>query len=124
MFVQDVMVSYLTTVSPSATIAEAAAIMLQKGTTSLFVTHEEKLLGVITDADILYGVVAQGFTPTQMFVWEFMNHRPPVTHPRMDILELISIMERHKLTKLPVVSEGRLVGTVTLADIASKLDLI
>jgi CBS domain-containing protein len=124
MFVQDIMASDFVTISPSASIAKAAAVMLQKGTSSLFVSDGDRLLGIITDSDILYGVVAQGFSPADSKIWEFMDFDPPVTFPDMDILELISIMDRCRLTKLPVVDEGRLVGTVTLADIAAKLNLM
>lgn len=124
MFVQDIMVSDLVTIRPSATITEAALTMLHKGTTSLFVTEGDRLLGVITDQDILYGVVAQGLPPTHMMVWEFMNLKPPVAYPGMDVINLISLMERHRLTKLPVIDNTKLVGTITLADIAAKLDLI
>lgn len=124
MFVQDIMVSDLITIRPFASIAAAAAVMLQKGTTSLFVTHKDKLLGIITDSDILYNVVAQGFTPADHQVWEFMDFNPPVADPGMDILALISLMDRYRLTKFPVVEDGRLLGTVTMADIAAKLDLM
>ncbi|MHB8840192.1 MAG: CBS domain-containing protein [Candidatus Aquicultor sp.] len=124
MVVQDIMVSDLVTIDPSASIAGAAAVMLQKGTTSLFVTHSEKLLGIITDSDILYNVVAQGYAPAEHQIWEFMDFNPPVANPGMDILALISLMDKYRLTKLPVVEAGKLIGTVTLADIASKLDLM
>lgn len=124
MLVQDIMVSDLATISPSASITEASATMLQKGTTSLFVSNEDRLLGIITDRDILYGVVAQGLLPSSRQVWEFMDFNPPVAHPDMSMLELVSLMDRYRLTKLPVVGNGKLVGTVTLADIAAKLDLI
>ncbi len=124
MVVQDIMVSDLVTIDPSASIAGAAAVMRQKGTTSLFVTHAEKLLGIITDSDILYNVVAQGYAPAAHQIWEFMDFNPPVANPGMDILALISLMDKYRLTKLPVIEVGKLIGTVTLADIASKLDLM
>lgn len=124
MLVQDIMVSDLVTISPSATITEAASTMLYRGTTSLFVAEGDRLLGVITDQDILYSVVAQGLSPMHIVVWEFMNYNPPVAYPGMDIISLISIMELHRLTKLPVIDDAKLIGTITLADIAAKLDLI
>lgn len=123
MLVQDIMVSDLVTVRPTATIAGAAAIMMQSGSPLLFVSDKERLLGIITDADILYGAVAQGF-PTDMLVWQFMDLNPPIASPDMDIFDLITLMDRYRITKLPVVSDGRLLGTVTLADIAARLDII
>lgn len=124
MLVQDVMVSNIATISPSASITEASAVMLQKGTTSLFASDGGRLLGIITDRDILYSVVAQGLSPVDRRVWEFMDLNPPVVHPGMNMLELVSLMDRHRLTKLPVVGGGKLIGMVTLAGIAAKLDLI
>lgn len=123
MFVQDVMVSDLPKINPSATIAEAAAMMLQRNTTLLLVVNGDRLLGTITEADIMYGVVAQGFSPNRQ-IWEFMDFSPPTTKPDVDVLELINIMNKHRLTKIPVVDKGRLVGTVALADIAAKLNLV
>jgi len=120
MFVQDVMVSDLPKINPSATIAEAAATMLQRNTTLLLVASGDRLLGTITEADIMYGVVAQGFSSSRQ-IWEFMDFSPPTTNPDADVFELIDIMDKHRLTKIPVVDKGRLVGTVTLADIAAKL---
>ncbi|HZD58873.1 MAG TPA: CBS domain-containing protein [Anaerolineae bacterium] len=123
MLVQDIMASDTMTISPSASIAEASAAMLQKGTTSLFASNGGRLLGIITDRDILYGVVAKGLSPTDRKVWEFMDFNPPVAYPSMSMLELVSLMDRHRLTRLPVVKDGKLVGTVTLADVAAKLDI-
>jgi CBS domain-containing protein len=124
MLVQDIMASELATISPNATIADAAAVMLLAGTTSLFVTAKDFLLGIITDKDVLYGVVAKGFGPTDRKVWEFMTLKPPVANPGMNMLELVLLMDRHRLTKLPVVVEEKLVGSVTLADVAASLDLL
>ncbi|HEY3374367.1 MAG TPA: CBS domain-containing protein [Candidatus Aquicultor sp.] len=123
MHVQDIMVAELVTIRSTTTIANAAAVMLQRGAALLFVTHGDRLLGVITDSDILYDVVAQGF-PTDRKVWEFMELNPPVANPEMDIIELISIMDKYRLTRLPVVDNGKLIASVTLADIAEKLDLM
>jgi CIC family chloride channel protein len=117
------MVAELVTIRSTTTIANAAAVMLQRGAALLFVTHGDRLLGVITDSDILYDVVAQGF-PTDRKVWEFMELNPPVANPEMDIIELISIMDKYRLTRLPVVDNGKLIASVTLADIAEKLDLM
>lgn len=123
MFVQDVMVSDLPKISPSATIAEAAATMLQRSTTMLLVADGYRLLGTITEADIMYSVVAQGFSPNRQ-IWEFMDFSPPTTKPDADVFELINLMDKHRLTKIPVIDKGRLVGTVTLAGIAARLNLV
>jgi len=123
MFVQDVMVSDLPKINPSATIAQAAATMLQRSTTMLLVANGDRLLGTITEADIMYSVVAQGFSPNRQ-IWEFMDFSPPTTKPEADVLELINMMNKHRLTKIPVIDKGRLVGTVTLADIAARLSLV
>ncbi|OFW34864.1 MAG: hypothetical protein A2074_06785 [Candidatus Aquicultor primus] len=124
MLVQDIMVSELAVISPDATISDAVAVMLIEGTTSLFVTSKDSLLGIITDKDVLYGVVAKGFGPTDRKVWEFMNLRPPVANPGMNMLELVLLMDKHRITKLPVIVEQKLVGCVTLADVAASLDLL
>lgn len=122
MIAGEIMVRETPEVEPSATLAEAAEKMRDKNARSLVVMESGRLLGMITDSDIILAI-ADGELPTTIRVWEVMSPLPPAATASTDLMEVVGLMKRHCVRWLPVIEEGRLIGTVSAADVAASLKL-
>ncbi|MCC2682555.1 MAG: hypothetical protein K0S36_2119 [Nitrosospira multiformis] len=112
------MSSDVQTISPDATIEEAAQEMRDGDFGLLPVGDEEQLLGVITDRDIAIRAVAEGRGPSTP-VSEIMSEGVIWVHEDDSIEEAAEIMSDNQIRRLPVVNaEKRLVGIVSLGDFA------
>jgi CBS domain-containing protein len=85
------------------------------------VTQGDRPVGVITDRDILMKVVANGFSVRRKQVWEFMTSKPVCVAPEATMGEATKLMRDLQLRHLPVVENERLVGVLSVADLASIL---
>lgn len=116
--ISEVMSSDVQTISPGATIEEAAQEMRDGDFGLLPVGDEEQLLGVITDRDIAVRAVAEGRGPGTP-VSEIMSEDVIWAHEDDSIEEAAEIMSDNQIRRLPVVNaEQRLVGIVSLGDFA------
>lgn len=122
MIAGEIMVRETPEVEPSATLAEAAEKMRDKNARSLVVMESGRLLGMISDSDIILAI-ADGELPTTIRVWEVMSPLPPAARASTDLMEVVGLMKRHRVRWLPVIEEGRLIGTVSAADVAASLKL-
>ena len=116
--IENVMVVDVITVEAEATVREAVELMNRNEIGCLVVVdEEEKPVGIITERDLLKRVLAKRKDPIRSKVRDIMS-KPLVTGtPHMDIEAAVRLMFKHKIKKLPVVENGRLVGLVTLTDL-------
>jgi len=77
-----------------------------------------KAMGILTERDVLKRVVAEGKDASKIRVKDVMTSPLVVAEPSMDLAEAVKLMFQMKIKKLPVVDEKRLVGLVSLTDIA------
>jgi len=116
--IENVMVTDVVTVEAEATVREAVELMNKNEIGCLVVVDkEEKPVGIITERDLLKRVLAKRKDPSGAKVKDIMS-KPLVTGtPHMDIEAAVRFMFKHKIKKLPVVENDRLVGLVTLTDL-------
>ncbi|SCY30722.1 CBS domain-containing protein [Nitrosospira sp. Nl5] len=116
--ISEVMNTDVQTISPDATIEEAAQEMRDGDFGLIPVGEEDDLLGVITDRDIAIRAVAEGKDPDTP-VREVMSEGVVSAHEDDSIEEAAQIMSDHQIRRLPIVDAGnRLVGIVSLGDFA------
>ena len=116
--VGDVMIPDVHTISPDATIEEAAQEMRDGDFGLLPVGEEDQMLGVITDRDIIIRAVAEGQGPS-FKVRDVMSHEPVWAHQDDSVGNAAQIMREHQIRRLPVVDDDqRLVGIVALGAFA------
>jgi CBS domain-containing protein len=119
--IAEVMTRELQTVSPTASVLDAAQRMRASNVGSLPVTVDSRLVGTITDRDITVRVIAEGRDPASTPVRDAMTTGLYVVRPEQDLTEAESLMKHHQIRRLPVVETGgRLVGYVTMATIARE----
>ncbi len=120
--VSDLMTTPPVTINRDATIEEAATRMYENRVGSvLVVDEEEKLVGIVTERDILYAVV-KGKVGRGLPVWDIMTDNPITARPDEPLIEAIERMREANIRHLPVVDEeGRPVGVLSLRDIVDYL---
>ena len=82
------------------------------------VVDDRRLVGILTDRDIVVRVVAEGLDPAVVRVGEVASRDPVTVGSDQALDEAMELMARHRVRRLPVVDDGRLVGVVSQADIA------
>jgi CBS domain-containing protein len=118
MKVRDIMTRDPSTLSPESTCGEAATIMKQEDCGSVPVLEGGRLVGIVTDRDIVVRVVAAGKDPKTTAVSEAMSADPITVAPETSVDEAQRVMADRQVRRLPVVEEGRLVGLVVLGQVA------
>jgi len=116
--VEDVMVKEVITIDDQSTVKEAADIMNKFEIGCLIAVLKGKAVGIVTERDILKRVVAEGKDAEKTKVKDVMTSPLVVVEPKMELEEAVKMMFQMKIKKLPVVEGKRLVGLVTLTDIA------
>jgi CBS domain-containing protein len=116
--VEDVMVRDVVTIDENSTVREAADVMNKFEIGCLIAVKKGKAVGIITERDLLKRVVAEARDVNKTKVKAVMSSPLVVVEPGMDLEEAVKLMFQMKIKKLPVVEEKRLVGLVSLTDIA------
>lgn len=119
MKIQDVMTPNPKTVSRSDDLQKAARIMREEDAGSVPVVDDGRVVGMVTDRDIVVRAVADGdFDCT---IEDVMSDDIVCAKPEMSTGEAAEMMGEHQIRRLPVVdNDDRLVGIVALGDIAVK----
>lgn len=121
--IRNVMTPNPTTVEPSAPVFEAARIMKNEDVGPVPVCQSGRLVGVVTDRDIVLRVVAEGKDPQSTTVQEIASQDLVTIDPQQQLDEALRLMAQHQVRRLPVVEEdGKLVGIVAQADVAELGD--
>ena len=118
MNLRDVMPPNPQTVSPEASIRDAARLMRDNDTGAVPVVENGRPLGIVTDRDIVVRAVAEGDLNRR--VRDVVTDELVTGTPEMSTNEAAELMGRHQIRRLPVVENDRLVGIVSLGDIAVK----
>ena len=119
MLVKEAMTKTVRTVRPDSTATEAAKEMNKYRIGSLIVISGSKIEGILTERDILRGVVAEDRSASEVNVSEIMTKEVVVVSSEISLEEAADVMTKYKIKKLPVVENGQLVGIITSTDLIS-----
>lgn len=116
--VADVMTPGVETTTSSEALRDAARTMRKGDFGAMPVVDDGRLVGMLTDRDIVVRAVAEGLDPTSARVGEVASPRPVAVGPDQDLDEAMELMAEYRVRRLPVVDGERLVGVVSQADVA------
>jgi len=116
--VEDVMVESVVTVDADSSVMKAVKVMNEHEIGCLVVIRRGKAVGIITERDLLKRVIAKSKNPNRIKVREIMTKPLIAGQPEMDLEDATRLMFERKIKKLPVVDHGRLLGLITLTDVA------
>ena len=120
--VRDVMSSSPESCASNASVADAAKVMAGKDVGPIPVVDGERLVGLLTDRDIVVRVVAEGRDPRSTTVGEVATSDLTTVSPDEDLDRALKLLAERQVRRLPVVEGERLVGIVAQADIARQGD--
>lgn len=121
---EDVMTPSPTYCHPQHTAVEAAELMLREdiGLVPVVAENDTRLIGVLTDRDIVLKVVAAGRDPRTTAVSEVMTAEPVACLPQESIESVMELMASRQVRRIPVVDpRGSILGIVSQADIATRV---
>lgn len=123
MLLRDVMTASVEVISPFTPLQEAAEKMRIFDAGSLPICDGKKVLGMLTDRDIVIRAVAKGLHPEQTMVSDVMSEDVVYLYEDQDVAEAARLMEDRQIRRLLVLNrEKELVGILSLGDLAQHAD--
>ncbi|MEU2110891.1 CBS domain-containing protein [Streptomyces sp. NPDC019507] len=119
---REIMHAGATCIQESETLADAARRMSELDVGALPICGpDDRLHGIITDRDIVVKCLAKGKDPKTMTAGMLEQGKPVTIDAGADSDEVLQAMEQHRVRRLPVVENHRLVGMISEADLARRL---
>jgi len=124
MKIEEAMVRDVITLQRDVSAYDAVKLMNENRIGCLVVVNSDGVVGILTERDMLERVLEECKNPKETKVSEIMTRQVIVGRPDMELFEATELMFQKKVKKLPIVEGNRLVGLVTLTDIArvARLD--
>jgi len=120
--INDVMHRDPVTVPVDARAAHAAQLMNEYDIGDVIVVDGDQCCGIVTDRDLVIRVMAPGADPQRTRIGEICSPEPLTITPQDDVTAATELMRKQALRRLPVTENGRLVGIVSLGDLALLRD--
>jgi CBS domain-containing protein len=102
-------------VDPEVPLSKAAKLMIESGVRQLPVFEGKKLLGFVTDENIIHGAVTQEWGKRR--IEEIMTKAPYVIEANRSVGAVLSLFREHGISHVPVIDNGKLVGIISIQDI-------
>lgn len=119
--VRDVMTSEVRTIDPETTVAEIARIMRDEDIGAVPVAEDDRLIGMVTDRDIVIRGLADGEDASALSARDVMSTKLLYCMDDQSIDAVLKNMGEQQIRRLPVVNrDKRLVGVVSLGDLSGN----
>jgi CBS domain-containing protein len=117
LLVKDVMNKNVVVAKPIVTLREAARVMGEMNMGSLVIMEDDKIVGIVTSTDILKAI-GEGKDPDKVTIAEVATKNVITIQADEPLEKAVDIMVKNKIKKLPVLMNEKLVGIITVSDIA------
>ncbi len=118
----EVMTRPLATCAPDANVTDVAAIMRDHDIGDVLILEDGKLHGIVTDRDLALQALTGQDDPKQTPIRKYMSTKVVTGEPAWDLEQVSSVMAKHQIRRLPIIQDGKLVGIVSLGDVARYED--
>ena len=120
--ISEIMTPDVATIGPSETIQRAAQLMDELNIGSIPVFEGERLVGLVTDRDIVVRAISAGKAPAATRVDEVMSAGIDYCFPDQPVDEVMERMRELQVRRMPVMDRatGKLAGIIALGDLATK----
>jgi CBS domain-containing protein len=122
--VRDIMTKDLLTISENDTALKAAQLMSEKGVSSLIVLSDDQPIGIITERDFIKKVCLKELKLSTVKVGDMMSKIRTSASPDTSIDVAVQRMVNNRIRRLPIIDNGKLVGIITVTDLAKHLRTI
>lgn len=114
LFVKEVMdPKYALSLSPETTVGRAAELMARQNIGAVMVVEAERLIGIFTERDALFRVIAQGLDVRTTRLVDVMTHDPRTVEPNTSYGYALVMMQENGFRHAPVVQGGKPIGIVS-----------
>src|SRR2546430_8491527 len=120
--VRDVMTTDVVRLQVDTTLVDAGRVMRDKDIGDVVVVEDERLIGVVTDRDIVVRAVAEGLGPDTTTVGAIVSKDLVTVRPDDTILDVARLMRDRAVRRVLVRDEQGLPGIVSIGDLAGRLD--
>ena len=122
--VKDIMSKDLVTISNERSALEAAKIMTDKGVSSLIVLSGDQPVGIVTERDFIKKICLKELQLSEVQIGNIMSKIRTYATPDTSIEVAVQRMINNRIRRLPIIDEDKLVGIVTVTDLAKHLRTI
>jgi CBS domain-containing protein len=119
--VRDIMTKEIVTIDGDKTALVAAKLMAEKGISSLFVMKDAQPVGIVTERDFIKKICAKERQIAEVKIAEIMSKILTTADPEMPIEVAVQRMINHKIRRLPIMEGSKVVGIITVTDLAKHL---
>ena len=105
------------TISPEATLADAAKTMVEDKCGSLVVLQDGDVVGIITERDILRACANEPQHLSEISVADHMTRKVIVGAPSDELNEIMGLMTEERIRHLPILEDGKLAGIISIGDV-------
>jgi len=111
------------TIRASASVKYAADEMRSRGISALVVKTDGRIVGIVTDRDIVGAISRHGAAALSLPVTDVLAQGMITVRPSDTAKQAMNLMTRHRVRHLPVLAEGALAGIVSIGDVVrDRLD--
>src|ERR671918_2736697 len=119
--VRSIMTKDVVTIDISRGATEAARLMTDRHISSVIIVDKEQPVGIITERDFVKKICAKELEISKVKVGDIMSRILTYADPDTSIDVAIQRMLNHNIRRLPIMSEGKTVGIITVTDLAKYL---
>ena len=98
---------------PETTVSNAAKLMAKKNVGAVMVVSDECLVGIFTERDLVFRVIAQGLDANATKLAEVMTSPPKTVHPNKSYGYALLLMHENGFRHVPVIEDGKPIGIVS-----------
>jgi CBS domain-containing protein len=122
--VRDIMIKDLLTISENETALKAAQVMTEKGVSSLIVLANDQPIGIVTERDFIKKICVKELKVSSVRVRDMMSRIRTSASPDTPIDVAVQRMVNNRIRRLPIIENGKVVGIITVTDLAKHLRTI
>src|SRR5918995_1373455 len=119
--VKNIMTREVITINFDRNIMDAAKLMTTNQISSLIVEKNHEAVGIISERDFVRKVCSKDLRASEILVSEIMSNISITAEPDTPLEVAVQRMINHKIRRLPVLEKGKIVGIVTVTDLAKEL---
>ncbi|ANU09781.1 CBS domain-containing protein [Planococcus antarcticus DSM 14505] len=119
MRIEEIMTTDVETCKPESTLQEVASKMREINVGSIPICEDGRLVGIVTDRDIVIRGLAEQI-PSDAAIAEILSAEVITGTVGLTVEEVAQLMANHKIRRLPIVANERVIGIVSLGDLAIK----
>ena len=122
--VRDIMIKDVLTISENETALKAAQLMTEKGVSSLIVLSDDQPIGIVTERDFIKKICLKELKLSNVRVGDMMSRIRTSASPDIPIDVAVQRMVNNRIRRLPIFDNGKVVGIITVTDLAKHLRTI